>query len=204
MLTLPPRAFWKLPEVAARWGCHSEDIAAWAAAGQVVVSAVVPPVVCGGELVEGLVAINVTDVMPMFRRNGPGLGHVRRVRRADEQNWLYITDPSDGIAVGQDDLVLVAAEMNRFEQQHSIFGRPAAAAIAVPGPHPSKYDWDAMWVHVLQRVHEQGLPETQREFVNEIQEWFIRRSPDGDAPDERTIRRRLTPAWRTLRAEGDG
>ena len=61
-----------------------------------------------------------------------------------------------------------------------------------------------MWVHVLQRVHEQGLPETQREFVSEIQEWFIRRSPDGDAPDERTIRRRLTPAWRTLRAEDDG
>jgi hypothetical protein len=78
------------------------------------------------------------------------------------------------------------------------------AAIAVPAsPHPSTYDWDAMRVQVLQRVHEQGLPETQREFVNEIQEWFIRRSPDGDAPDERTIRRRLTPAWRTLRAEDD-
>jgi hypothetical protein len=101
-----------------------------------------------------------------------------------------------------DDLVLVAVEMSRFEQQHSIFGRPAATA-TVPSAHPFKCDWGAMWVHVLQRVHEQGLPETQREFVSEIQEWFIRRSPDGDAPDERTIRRRLTPARRTLKAEED-
>ena len=133
----------------------------------------------------------------------PRCGRVRRVRRPDEPDWLYITDPSEGVSASADDLVLVAAEMSRFEQRHSIFGRPAAAAIAVPSPHLSRYDWDAMWVRVLQRVHEQGLPETQREFVSEIQEWFIRRSPDGDAPDERTIRRRLTPAWRTLRAEDD-
>ena len=103
------------------------------------------------------------------------------------------------------DLVLIAAEMIRFEAaaQHL---RPTPSAPPSRAPVLSshlKYDWDAMWVHVLQRVHEQGLPETQREFVSEIQEWFIRRSPDGDAPDERTIRRRLTPAWRTLRAEDD-
>jgi hypothetical protein len=182
------------------------DIVAWATARQVEISVVVPPVACGGETVEGLVATSAAEVMPMFRHVGSGLEHcrVRRVRRADEQNWLYITDPTDGVAVGPEDLVVVAAEMSRFEQENSIFGRAPSAAIAVPSSHPSKYDWDAMWVHVLQRVHEQGLPETQREFVNEIQEWFIRRSPDGDAPDERTIRRRLTPAWRTLRAEDDG
>jgi hypothetical protein len=182
------------------------DIVAWATARQVEISVVVPPVACGGETVEGLVAISAAEVMPMFRcdRPGPAFGRVRRVRRSDERHWLYITDPIEGVAVGLDDLVLVAADMNRFEQQHSIFGRPAAAAIAVPNSHASKYDWDAMWVHGLQRVHEQGLPETQREFVSEIQEWFIRRSPDGDAPDERTIRRRLTPAWRTLRADDEG
>ena len=145
MLALLQRAFWRLPEVAIRWGCRPEDIAAWATAGQVEISTVVPPIVCGGEVAEGLVTVSTTDLMPMFRRDG-GLecGRVRRVRRPDEPDWLYITDPSDGVAVGADDLVLVAAEMTRFEQRHSIFSRPAAAAIAVPSSHPSRYDWDAM------------------------------------------------------------
>ncbi|MBM9593429.1 hypothetical protein [Roseitranquillus sediminis] len=200
-----PRAFWTLPEVAGRWGCRAEDVAAWAAAGQIEISTVVPPVVCSGEFIEGLVAISVTDVMPMFRRDGSG-PNSSRVRRLRPENceWRYITDPPKGLTVKKVDLVLTAAEMNRFEVEHSIFERRATPA--VPAPVASshlKYDWDAMWVHVLQRVHEQGLPETQREFVSEIQEWFIRRSADGDAPDERTIRRRLTPAWRTLRAEDD-
>jgi hypothetical protein len=199
---LPPRAFWTLSEVAARWGCRPEDIAAWAAAGQIEISTVVPPVVCGGEIVEGLMAISMNDLMPMFRRDGSG-PDTRRVRRVrSERRWLYVTDPSEGLMVSKADLVLMAGEMARFEDEHRIYGRRSAPAVAVPiMSSQSKYDWDAMWVHVLQRVHEQGLPETQREFVNEIQDWFIRRSDDGDAPDERTIRRRLTPAWRTLRAE---
>ena len=147
-------------------------------------------------MAEGLVAVSSTDLMPMFLRDGSGqrFGRVRRVRRAAEQDWLYVTDPRDGLSVGTADLVLVTAEMNRFEQLHSILGRPAAADVAVPSSRPPKHDWDAMWVHVLQRDHEHGLPETQREFVSEIEEWFIRRSPDADSPDDRTIRRRLTPA----------
>jgi hypothetical protein len=54
MLALP-RAYWTLPEVATRWGCRSEDIAAWAVGGRIEISTVVPPVVCGSEVVEGLV-----------------------------------------------------------------------------------------------------------------------------------------------------
>lgn len=204
MLGLPPRAFWTLPDVATRWGCRIEDLAAWAAAGQIEISIVVPPVVCGSEVVEGLMAISMTNLMPMFRRDrsAPETSHVRRVR--SEHTWLYITDPNEGLMVAKADLVVMADEMIRFEEEHSIYRRRSAPSVAVPvTASQSKYDWDAMWVHVLQRVHEQGLPETQREFVNEIQDWFIRRSTDGDAPDERSIRRRLTPAWRTLRADDE-
>ena len=56
-----------------------------------------------------------------------------------------------------------------------------------------------MYVAVIKRIHEHGLPETQAEFIGEFQEWFARRDEKGEAPDERTIRRRLNPIWRTLR-----
>jgi hypothetical protein len=206
MWDLPPRAFWTLPDVATRWGCRLEDLAAWSAAEQLAICTSIRPVMCGNEVVSGLVAIPTTDLLPMFRRDGsgPDCCQVARVRRTDDPGWLFITNPSDGVPVEKADFVVMADEMIRFEEEHSIYRRRSAPAVAVPvTSSQSKYDWDAMWVHVLQRVHEQGLPETQREFVNEIQDWFIRRSDDGDAPDERTIRRRLTPAWRTLRAEDE-
>ncbi|WBU59621.1 hypothetical protein [Paracoccus albus] len=49
------------------------------------------------------------------------------------------------------------------------------------------------------RLHEDGLPATQGEWVAEVQDWFAKTSPGREIPDESTIRRRLTPIWRALR-----
>jgi hypothetical protein len=32
-----------------------------------------------------------------------------------------------------------------------------------------------------------------------VQEWFVKKSDSGEVPDERTIRRKLTPIWKSLR-----
>ncbi|WP_245243341.1 hypothetical protein [Pararhodobacter sp. SW119] len=72
--------------------------------------------------------------------------------------------------------------------------RPAARA--APG---KDYDWDGMYVAIIRRVHEHGVPASQADWVSEVQDWFVIRSEGTAVPDERTIRRRLTPIWRALR-----
>jgi hypothetical protein len=48
------------------------------------------------------------------------------------------------------------------------------------------------------RIHERGIPASQGELVAEMQEWFVEHSDGNDVPDERSIRRRITPIWREL------
>ena len=50
------------------------------------------------------------------------------------------------------------------------------------------------------RIHENGLPGSMTELVGEMQDWFVRHSADGEAPDESTIRKRISPIWHRLRA----
>jgi hypothetical protein len=38
----------------------------------------------------------------------------------------------------------------------------------------------------------------QRDLVTEMQDWFIANSPDREAPDESTIRRRIRAIWQEL------
>lgn len=51
---------------------------------------------------------------------------------------------------------------------------------------------------VALRIHERGLPASQGELVAEMQEWFVTHSNGNEVPDERSIRRRITPIWREL------
>ena len=194
-MALPPRVFFTLLEIAARWGCTPTDIAEWAAMERLELITSVPLVQSGEEPIVGLVALHAADLMPMFRRDGSGPPEVRvhRLRPQNQDQWVLITTPARGLMVARADLLISATEMTRFEEENELVRRPSSQ------PSAYKYDWDAMYVAVIKRIHEHGLPETQAEFVGEFQDWFARRSENGDAPDERTIRRRLNPIWRELR-----
>lgn len=194
-MTLPPKAFYALPEAAARWGCTPADIAGWSAAGRLEIVTGLAPVRCGSQQLAGFVAVPATDILPVFRRcgTGPGEWPVRRIREVGAAEWLLITDPEEGVPVAAADLVIRASEVARFEEECGIMRRPHGT-----GPTP-RYDWDGFYLAVIKHLHEQGLPESQNEFVGMMQEWFIRRSESGDAPDESTIRRRINPIWRALR-----
>jgi hypothetical protein len=58
-----------------------------------------------------------------------------------------------------------------------------------------------MYVTLIKRIHEHGIPDTQAELIGELQNWFADVAENGDVPDESTIRRRLRPFWRALRDE---
>jgi ABC-type arginine transport system ATPase subunit len=66
-MSLPPRSFYSVNEVAARWECCPTDIAGWALAGRLPMMTAVGPLACGAEPVVGLVQINAADIMAMFR-----------------------------------------------------------------------------------------------------------------------------------------
>lgn len=143
----------------------------------------------------GLIDLHAADLMPIFRRDGSGRDEVRvfRIRPQGQTGWVFVTSPEAGVAVVKSDILINATEVTRFEAENAMVRRSSSAQPS------SKYDWEAMYVAVIKRIHEHGLPESQTDFVSEFQEWFVRRDSNGEAPDERSIRRRLNPIWRSLR-----
>ena len=61
------------------------------------------------------------------------------------------------------------------------------------------YDWPGMSVEITRRVFEEGLPKSQAEWIRELQDWFAAQSETGEFPDERSIRRRLTPILKAVK-----
>ena len=118
--------------------------------------------------------------------------------------WLPVILPFVANEDGPDGKCAVSIHLGGEVQKVDIGGLrllnygPGFPVQKLPQPRFT-YDWDAMYVAVIKRIHEHGLPDTQAEFVGEFQEWFARRDEKGEAPDERTIRRRLNPIWRALR-----
>jgi hypothetical protein len=193
---LPPRVFYTLSEVTARWDCSLADLAGWATAGHFDIVTALPPTEVGGASIAGFVAVSVTDILPMFRRcgTGPATRVLCRVRPLEGNDWVVLPAPRHAVEVALADLLIMAADVRRFEEDCELLRRPPGRG----GPG-TNYDWDGMYVAIIRRVHEHGVPVSQADWVSEVQDWFVIRSEGAAVPDERTIRRRLTPIWRALR-----
>ncbi len=198
-MALPQRPFFSLTEAAARWGCVIADIAGWADAGRFRILTGIGPVRCGDEVVAGKVTLSPMDLLPLFRRcgTGPSEGVVRRIQPAGQQEWLLITDPFGGISVCIADMMILADEVHAFEEENDMVRRVTGGpGITTP------YDWEGMTIALIVRIFDHGLPGTQADLVAEMQEWFADHSDGKKMPDERSIRRKVTPIWRALRREG--
>lgn len=199
-MKLPKREFYTVHEVAARWGYTIADIAGWSAAGHFDILTGIPPAMCGEKIVAGAVIISTFDILPMFRRcgTGPQTAWLRRVRTKNEADWQLITDPVAGVEVSVADLLISGLQVHRFEEKNELFHRVSASTGSV-----SPYDWEGMLQALALRIHEQGLPASQGELVGDMQEWFVEHSDGNEVPDERSIRRRITPIWRELTKKQD-
>lgn len=67
------------------------------------------------------------------------------------------------------------------------------------GGRPAQYDWDAFWVEVCQRMHENGLPKTQADLVDEMLDWFVEKG--DERIDQRTIEKKISKLYQVLRPE---
>lgn len=198
-MALPPRAFWTITEAAARWGCTHADIVGWASTGRLELVAGIPPVRAGAETFAGIVAIPAQDIIGHFRRDaaGPDTLTIRRIRNpGPDQAWQLICEPAEGLVLARHDLCIQGAELDRFETEHEL--RRALGGSATQ----TRWDWDSFMVAQFVRVYEDGLPSSQNEWVREGQDWFARRS-NGEHPDEKTVRRRISPIWQALRSSAD-
>ena len=195
-MALPPREYFTLHEAAARWDCTLADIAGWASAGRFDIVTAMAPVIPGLRRIKGFVAVLVTDILQMFRRcgTGPTVSRLCRVRPVHQEEWVELPDHPTGFTVTMADLLIMAKDVHRFETDCDLLRRPAAHIGST-----ARYDWDGMYIALMVRIHDQGLPATQAEWLGEVQEWFVANGDGGEVPDERTIRRRLTPIWKALR-----
>ncbi|MBW6496028.1 MAG: hypothetical protein K0B16_16015 [Burkholderiaceae bacterium] len=197
-MPLPPIAFYSIYEISARWGCHPADVAGWAAAGHLQVLAGIPLVTCGEETIAGLVEVPIAELMPMFRRYGPSeeTARLKRVLPLGSKSWLQVTDPPDGLPIRSSDLLLAAGPVQQFEEERDLLRRPASNIGATP-----RYEWDAMYAWLTCHIFEKGPPATKTALIAQVQDWFVQNSPSGEAPDESTIRKRLTALWHKLRGD---
>ncbi|TBN38630.1 hypothetical protein EYE42_12075 [Paracoccus subflavus] len=195
-MALPPRVYFTLHETAARWDCTLADIAGWASVGRFDIVTAIAPVTVGMQKVSGFVAVSVTDILHMFRRcgTGPTISRLWQVRPLGQTEWVHLPEHRTGIEVTLADLLIMAEDVRRFETDCDLLRRPASHIGST-----ARYDWDGMYIALMVRMHDQGLPATQAEWLGEVQEWFVATSESGEVPDERTIRRRLTPIWKALR-----
>jgi len=195
-MTLPQREYYTIHEVAARWGCTISDIAGWAAKGKIDILTGIPPVRSGEEIMAGEVVVAAFDILPVFRRCGTGPKTIRlgRVRAPDHSEWKLVTAPDDGIEIYIADLLIAGPQVHRFEDQNTLLRRVAGGTGS-----SSPYDWEGMLQALALRLHEYGVPASQGALVGEMQEWFVLNFNGDDVPDERSIRRRITPIWQALK-----
>ena len=197
-MPLPQRAYVSLAEAAVQWGCLPADIAGWASLSKIEIVTGIAPVRCGSETLGGFVILSAADILPMFRRTGkaPSKARVRRFRVPEDNVWKFISDPAEGVIVALADLVILKSEVRRFEAEYDL----CRALHGGQGPE-RRYDWDGFFTALIKRVHFHGLPDKQGDLVEEMADWFSRRSETGEAPDISTIRKRIAPVWRALREE---
>lgn len=204
---LPPRSFYSLNEVAARWSVTPFDLIGWSTDGLLELSIAVPPVKTGpSESLSGLVDVEAAHLLPLFRREGtpsPTVA-IRRVKLGDN-DFRWIVNPAEGVVIAAADVLVRRAEVERFERHYGLFnglhvpesdGVAAARRRAGPGV-PPRHDWDAFYAALARRIHEHGIPRTQAELVREMRDWFERRKEEH-APDESTIARKVRIVWQEL------
>lgn len=198
-MALPNRAFFTIPEAAIKWDCSPAHIVGWSAAEKLELVTSVALVRAGGEQMAGMMIVHGADILPLFRadKEAPETIFLHRIKEMSDTaaEWKFIESPERGIEIAKDAIFIAQTEFERFARE---IGMQVSRKYA-----PPKYDWDAMYVALIRRIHNHGLPDTKIALINEMQEWFSRNSDTGEFPDERTMRARIYPVYDAIMAEED-
>lgn len=133
-MPLPQRAFFTVQETAIRWGCSLDDLAGWAAIGKLDIAMAIKPVHHAAGVISGFVAVPITDILGLFRNSGAGIqrGEIRRIRVPGQEDWIWLSAPTDHIEVLMDDLLIMADYARQFEIEHDLLRRSPGQGRAKP------------------------------------------------------------------------
>jgi hypothetical protein len=202
-MLLPPRSFYSLPELALRWSVPPFDLVGWATEDLLSLSILLPPVVAeAAETISGLVDVEGAHVFPLFRRDSTPTPSIT-IRRVKPQgrDFRWIIDPPQGVSITAADVLVRRTAVVGFEARHGMIGPGSGDTRRRGGPGgPPRHDWDGFYGALARRIHEHGIPATQAELVRDMLDWFERRS-SKEAPDESTVRRKITAVWKELKRE---
>lgn len=191
------RNFYSVLETSFRWECSQTEIVDLAMAEKIDLVVALPNVRFddGTEATMGVIQGGV--VRPLFRGYGASEEQVFiRQARPPNCSWKRIEEPKEGIRVMAPDVLIMAAEVERFEDENGLVRR----VVSGPGAQ-TRYDWDGFYCEIICRVQERGLPTKQKELIDDMVDWFLSRSVNGDAPDDSTIRKKIRGFWGRLRHE---
>ncbi|ADE84714.1 hypothetical protein [Rhodobacter capsulatus] len=188
------RNFYSILETSFRWECSQTEIVELAMAEKIDLVIALPNVRFDDGTEARMGVIEGGAVRPLFRGYGLLEEHVF-IRQARPANcgWKRIEEPKGGIRVMAPDVLITAAEVERFEDENNLVRR----VVSGPGAQ-SRYDWDGFYCEIICRMHNNGLPEKQKELIEEMFNWFLGKSVNGDAPDESTIRKKIRGFWGRL------
>ncbi|HEY8948489.1 MAG TPA: hypothetical protein VIM56_06365 [Rhizomicrobium sp.] len=214
-MRFPSVPFSGLKELAEKWGVDPCLVVKWAIDGHIRLWAVVPPIhTTPGRVISGTVEIEPAECLRLFHPNGPDTINLQRVKHTQGGAWEDVTKPAGGFAIGIHDVIILAAETERFERKASDAApEPPEKPVVIeekpstqkwqPGPGRSAtHDWEAMHAEVTRIIYEEGVPASLGELTRKIEAWFT--TEFRNAPDERTISRKLSPTWWKLQEKAPG
>jgi hypothetical protein len=195
-MAFPSREYFTVLEASVRWECTQTEVACQALKDALELVATFPSI----ELVDGpavgLLAVQAAEIMPLYQALSPTKKtRLRQVRKLGRTDWQRIEDPVSGVWMTAGDILITRTEVLRFEDDHDIVRSRLSGAGA-----PPRYDWERFQMVLFKRLFHGGMPASQKDLIDEMQEWFIANSTEGDAPDESTIRRRIKAVWQELHA----
>lgn len=196
-MPLPPRIYWSVTEVAAKCECTPAHVLQLSSAGHFPIMAALPRLLTeAGLRISGLCRVPAGDLLCLgrFGPGAPGECHVHRVIPQGAEDPDFIAAPEAGVRLTLDDLVVPSDALDAFMAANGING---SRYVTPPSSNP-RYDWDGMTAALVRRIHNEGVPPSQAKLVEEMLDWFMARSETGDAPDARSIRRRISPIWNAL------
>lgn len=194
----PPKEFLTVSELAARWERAPLQIIDWAMSGKLeLMVSLTEAEFQGGEEFD-YAAVRAGHVRPLFRDAGDAERFVmiRRARPPGSDKPLSIVHPAEGVRVLSTDVLIRTTEIERFEEENSLVRR----VVVGPGA-PTRHSWERFYVEMCCRIFHDGLPDTQTELVEVMQDWIMDDPNWGEAPDPSTIRKKVKVVWQRLKPE---
>lgn len=198
-MPMPTRTHWSIFELAARWDCTTAQILEHAQNEHFEIVAPMPPFQSNGTWYAGICRIEPTDVAGHFRRDGtaPDTVRIQRAKPIRKDPREQLTAPlilDEAMHIPAHSLRVTTEEVKTVEGSWGIRNGTLQGYKAPDGAP----DWLAAFQHIAIRLAEGATWRSQSAMARELQDFFARRSPTGDFPDERTVTRRTQEFWKIL------